>query len=141
MKKPDWKIWMKNKEECKFWLDSYIKKEILKKSKDESRLYLKKTNHNLNLANWLLEKHAGKSGIFIDDTFYDWVINIYYYAIYHAALALASKQGYSSKNHSATLCFLIYHNYHTKKARGNRCSSRKNRRGSNTICRGSKKIT
>ena len=41
---------------------------------------------------------------------------MYYYAIYHAALALMSKEGFVSKNHSATLCFLIYHHYHLQKA-------------------------
>ncbi|MCX6742487.1 MAG: hypothetical protein NTX24_04945 [Candidatus Pacearchaeota archaeon] len=116
MKKPNWKIWIKNREECEFWLDLYMKKGILKKSKDESKLHLRRTDHNLNLANWLLEKHKSKTDIFSDDTFYDWVIDMYYYAIYHASLALISKQGHISKNHSATLCFLIYHNYHTKKA-------------------------
>lgn len=41
---------------------------------------------------------------------------MYYYAIYHAALALISKEGFTSKNHSATLAFLIHHHYHSKKA-------------------------
>lgn len=47
---------------------------------------------------------------------HDWVIGMYYYAIYHAALALMSKEGCASKNHSATLCFLMYHHYHAQKA-------------------------
>lgn len=116
MKKPDWKIWIKNKKVCELWLHNYLKKGILKKSKDKSKLHLKKTDHNLTLANWLLEKQMNKNGIFGDDRYYDWIINIYYYAIYHIALALMSKEGYSSKNHSATLCFLIYHHYHLQKA-------------------------
>jgi len=40
--------------------------------------------------------------------FYDWIIVGCYYAIYHASLALLSTKGYSSKNHLATLCALIY---------------------------------
>lgn len=116
MKKPDWKLWMKDKKECKLWLNNYIKKGILKKTKNESKLYLRKTNHNLNLANWLLEKHKNKIDIFENDNYYDWVINIYYYAVYHTALALMNKEGYSSKSHLATLCFLIYHHYHSQKA-------------------------
>ena len=116
MKKPDWRIWIKNKEDCKSWLNNYIKKRILKKSREESKLYLKKTNHNLNFANWILEKHKNKTEIFKEEEYYDWIINIYYYAVYHAALALLSKEGYNSKNHSATLCFLIYHHYHSQKA-------------------------
>lgn len=117
MKKPDWKIWIENKKECEYWLNSYVKKKILRKSEDESALYLKKTNHNLNFANWIFEKHDGEiKEIFGEEVFYDWIINIYYYAIYHAALALISREGYSSKNHSASLCFLIYNNYHLQKA-------------------------
>ena len=116
MKKPDWKIWIEDKKECKLWLNNYIKKKILRKCKDESILHLKKTDHNLNFAGWIFEKHKNKAEIFEDDRYYDWVINIYYYAIYHAALALLNKEGYNSKNHSATLCFLIYHNYHQQKA-------------------------
>lgn len=119
MRKPDWKRWLKDKGECKLWLDNYIKKEILIKSYDESKLHLKKTNHNLNFANWIIEKHKDEiPKRFEKETFYDWVINIYYYAIYHSALALISNKGYKSKNHSATLCFLIYYCYHTLKELG-----------------------
>lgn len=117
MKKPDWKIWLKNKEKCKLWLEKYLKKGILRVSADESRLHLKKINHNLNFANWIIEKHKNElPKLFGRETFYDWVISAYYYAIYHAALALISREGYKSKNHSATLCFLIYHHYHRQKS-------------------------
>ena len=117
MKKPNWKLWLKDKNKCKFWLDSYVKKKILKKVSDESRLYIKRTDHNLTFANWIIEKHKDEiPEVFGDDNFYDWVISIYYYAIYHAALALMSKEGFTSKNHSATLAFLIYHHYHSQKA-------------------------
>ncbi|MBI4981001.1 hypothetical protein HZC30_05605 [Candidatus Woesearchaeota archaeon] len=117
MKKPNWKLWLEDQEECKFWLDSYIRKRILRKSSDESRLYLRRADHNLTFANWIMEKHKTEiPEVFGDDTFYDWVISIYYYGVYHAALALMSKEGYTSKNHSATLAFLIYHHYHSQKA-------------------------
>ncbi len=117
MKRPDWKLWLKDKKECKFWLDSYIGKKILRKVSDESKLHLKRTDHNLTFANWIIEKHKDEIlEVFGGDTFYDWVISIYYYAIYHAALALMSKEGFTSKNHSATLCFLIYHHYHLQNA-------------------------
>ncbi len=117
MRKPDWKLWLKDKKECKFWLDSYIQKRILKRVSDESRLHIKRTDHNLTFANWIIEKHKDEIPEFFGgDNFYDWVISIYYYAIYHAALALMSKEGFTSKNHSATLAFLIYHHYHSQKA-------------------------
>lgn len=84
MRKPDWKLWLKDKRECKFWLDSYIKKKILKKVSDESKLHIKRTDRNLIFANWIIEKHKDEiPEVFGEDTFYDWVISIYYYAIYH----------------------------------------------------------
>ncbi len=113
MKKPNWKLWLKDKKECKYWLEIYTKKNIIKKVPDESRLHVKRSDHNLTFASWIIEKHKDEiPDVFGKDTFYDWVISIYYYAIYHAALALMSKEGFTSKNHSATLCFLIYHHYH-----------------------------
>ncbi len=116
MNKPDWKIWINNKGACARWLSEYIKKRILRKSIDNSKLHSKKSNHNLNFANWILEKHKDEiPKYFGKETFYDWVIDIYYYAIYHMALALMSKEGYESKNHSATLCFLINFHYHKQK--------------------------
>ena len=46
MKKPNWKLWLKDKKECKFWLDQYVAKKILKKSFNESNLHLRRTDHN-----------------------------------------------------------------------------------------------
>jgi len=117
MKKPDWREWVKDKKECKKWLASYIKRKVLKKGNDDSKLYLAKSDHNLNLANWIYDKHGEEIPEFFgDERFYDWVITMLYYAVYHAVLALVSKEGYTSKNHSATLCFLIYHHYHLEKS-------------------------
>jgi uncharacterized protein (UPF0332 family) len=117
MKKPNWKLWLKDEKECLNWLNNYIDKKILKKTSDDSKLHIKKLDHNLTLANWIFEKHKNEiPEVFGKDTFYDWVISIYYYAVYHAALALISREGFTSKNHSATLCFLIYHHYHNKKS-------------------------
>lgn len=106
MKKPDWKFWLKNKAECGDWLKRYIKNGILRKTNDESRLHLRKTDHNITFANWVFEKHKDEiPKLFEKEAFYDWTINIYYYA----ALALINREGYKSASHSATLCFLIYH--------------------------------
>lgn len=119
MRKPDWKLWMEEREECRSWLDNYLRKNLLRKGADESRLHIRKADHNLNLANWIIDKHKDEiPKTFGKENFYDWVINIFYYSIYHAALALVSREGYKSKNHSATLCFLIYHHYHLQKALG-----------------------
>lgn len=117
MMKPDWRLWLKDKKECKIWMGIYEKKSLLKRCINESGLHMRKTEHNLNLANWILEKHKNEiPEVFAKETFYDWVISMYYYAVYHAALALISREGFKSKSHSATLCFLIYHHYHQQKA-------------------------
>lgn len=117
MKRPDWIIWIKDKNECKKWLDGYIGRRVLVKTEDESSLSLRKTNHNLNFANWIMEKHKDEiPKLFQNEIFYDWVINIYYYAIYHVASVLMSKEGYKSKSHFATLCYLIYNPRHLKKS-------------------------
>lgn len=116
MKKPDWRIWVKDKKECRIWLENYLKKGVLKKAPKEHELYIKKADHNLNLALWLYEKHNKEiPSIFGKETFYDWVISMHYYSIYHAALALLSREGYESKGHSPTLCFLISVFYHKQK--------------------------
>jgi len=78
--------------------------------------YLKKALHNLDFANWVYEKHKTEiKELFGEERFFDWVIVIYYYAIYHAALALIASKGLFSKSHLATLNALILHFYHEKK--------------------------
>ena len=47
MRKPDWKLWLKDQKECKFWLDNYLRKRIIKKVPDESRLHLKGDYKNM----------------------------------------------------------------------------------------------
>jgi len=67
---------------------------------EEIRGHIDKAKHNLRFVydNLKLE-------------YYDWCITGCYYAIYHSALALLLKKGYSSKNHDATLCLLIKEYY------------------------------
>jgi uncharacterized protein (UPF0332 family) len=72
--------------------------------------------HNLDFGNWVYEKHKDEiKTLFGKERFFDWVIVIYYYAIYHAALALIASRNIFSKSHLATLCALILHFYHEKK--------------------------
>ena len=59
--------------------------------------HMQKSKHNM----LFYEKNTG------DHQFNDWLIVVMYYALYHAALALITKKGYSSKNHTASLVFLI----------------------------------
>ncbi|MFH2028660.1 MAG: HEPN domain-containing protein [Nanoarchaeota archaeon] len=114
MKKPDWKKWVSDKKDCKIWLDHYLDKKMLIKRKKEDKLFFAKSEHNLNFANWVVSKQPELKGLF-NDSFYDWAVSGYYYAVYHSALALISMKGYESRSHMATLCFIIYHYYHWKK--------------------------
>lgn len=66
-------------------------------AKDLVKAHLEKSKHNLGLVNLLIEN--GK--------YNDWIIVSLYYALYHSCLALLANKGYSSKNHTATLLFLI----------------------------------
>ena len=78
----------------------YLKKEFIKEESEKENLsasHLSKSENNLGFVNFLVK----------NDKFYEWVIIGCYYTIYHAALALITKKGYSSKNHTATLCSLI----------------------------------
>lgn len=104
----EWESWMKNKEKCQKAFERYIKKGIIKLENEKeslSKSHLKKADYNLNFVNALLNQKR----------FYDWVIVGCYYSIYHASLSLLSIKGYSSKNHLATLCALIYLYFHPDK--------------------------
>lgn len=77
MKSPNWKIWLKDKNECKIWLNNYIKKKMLRKSSNDSKLHLKKADHNLIFANWIIEKHKDEiPEIFGNGKFYDLIMGI-----------------------------------------------------------------
>lgn len=115
-----YKSWMKNKKRCRKDFKNFIKKEIIVKTKSRkswSKRYLKKADHNLDFATLITELHKNiiKQRL-PGQTFYDWVTIAYYYAIYHAALALIANVGFKSKSHLATLCGVISYYYHKDKS-------------------------
>ena len=80
----------------------FLKKRLLVNIGDNEDLvtaHLEKARHNM----LFFEKNIN------DSQFNDWLIVTLYYALYHAVLALIAKKGYSSKNHTASLVFLIKH--------------------------------
>lgn len=116
MKAPNWEGWLKDENICKTWLDHYIQKGMLRKTRLSPSDYMRKAQHNIDFANWLNEKHKEElPRLFGDEKFYDWVISGYYYAIYHASLALISSKDYTSKSHYATLCLIIWCFHHETK--------------------------
>jgi len=85
-------------------------------SKDDSvrnlsRKYLQKARNNLITMSLLSEVNANKKvrdllKIPQDYSSDEWVVITGYYAMYSSALALISKIGYKSKNHTATILLL-----------------------------------
>ena len=80
--------------------DFFLKKGSIRHIGNNEELviaHLEKANHNM----LFFEKNIN------DSKFNDWLIVTLYYALYHAVLALIVRKGYSSKNHTASLVFLI----------------------------------
>ncbi|MEK6915656.1 MAG: HEPN domain-containing protein [Nanoarchaeota archaeon] len=107
-KKFNWQIWMEDYDKVDSSFDFYLKKDLIKKENETiflSASHLKKAEYNIDFVNLLMDSKK----------FYDWIIVGCYYTIYHSALALITKKGFSSKNHLATLCALIKFYYSRNK--------------------------
>ncbi len=92
------KYYLENKEKLNKKYKFFIEKKQLIKIKENKNLilaHIKKAEHNLKLISKL------------DSEFNDWKIISLYYCLYHSSLALLINKGYISKNHNATLIFLI----------------------------------
>ncbi len=79
--------------------------------------YLEKAYHDLETSRLLLnisDQHELKNKLTISPHFiaYDWVINMCYYSMYHAATAALSAIGLVSANHTATIYSLEYNFVH-----------------------------
>jgi len=94
--------WLKNKADLDKSYRDYIDRRIIQKVPPSTNLvkaHIEKSDHNLEFSYFL----------FTQDKFLDWIVVGLYYAVYHASLALLASKGFSSKDHTATLCFLIKH--------------------------------
>ncbi|MBD3203653.1 hypothetical protein GF327_05120 [Candidatus Woesearchaeota archaeon] len=88
----------KNPGKLESYYSYFIKKRQLiidNSAKTLVRAHLDKSDHNLRFVKNQTEK------------FCDWKIVGLYYAVYHACLALVVNKGYISKNHTATLIFIL----------------------------------
>jgi uncharacterized protein (UPF0332 family) len=82
---------------------------LIKKISSSARLsttHLNKAFHNLDFANFTLNNQESIHKRVGDETYFDWVIVISYYAMYHAAMSLLYKVGYKASTHLATICVL-----------------------------------
>jgi uncharacterized protein (UPF0332 family) len=95
---------IKNYFEDKALLDNqvsfHLEKRNLTKQKFTEGLieaHMEKAKHDLRVADLLIS----------NKDYNDWVVISLYYALYHSCLSLLAKKSYVSKNHTATLLFLI----------------------------------
>lgn len=106
---PKWQIWLNNRKKLDFDYNRYLKEETIRKITVNPRLvkiHLDKSFHNLDFANYTLKNQDKINKRIYDETYYDWVVIISYYAMYHSATALLYKLGYKSSAHLATICIL-----------------------------------
>ncbi|MCX6748593.1 MAG: HEPN domain-containing protein [Candidatus Pacearchaeota archaeon] len=75
------------------------KKLLFKRDANLTSAHIAKSNSNLEFVDFLIKNNK----------FLDWAVIGLYYSVYHASLALLSKNGFASKNHNATLCFIMRH--------------------------------
>ena len=75
------------------------KKLLFKRNANLVLAHIAKSNNNLEFVDFLIKNNK----------FFDWAVIGLYYSVYHVSLALLSKNGFASKNHNATLCFIIKH--------------------------------
>jgi len=94
-----WQVWLENNKTLNRDFQKYIRQHIVRKievSSSLSKIHLDKSYHNLDFANFTVQNQVTINKRFDDETYYDWVIVISYYAMYHAAMALLYKMGYNS---------------------------------------------
>jgi len=103
-----------DKKYCEHLFNLFLKKKILREDEAKSfQKYMRKSTTNLEFANFIMNEHDYSIKEKLPDkSFYDWCINIYYYSLYHSAMALVSKAGFESKNHLATIISLTLFYYH-----------------------------
>ena len=92
--------WLSDRDQLEVSFQNYLKRRITRRMPRGQNLidaHIEKADHNLEFSYFLLNQ----------DRFLDWTIVGLYYAVYHASLALLAESGFSSKDHTATLCFLI----------------------------------
>lgn len=105
---------IKSKEYCETVFKHFLRTRVLRKT-DPGLFgkHLNKALNNLEFANFILAEHEHSIQEKLPKkSFYDWCITIYYYAIYHTALALVAKIGYDSKSHVATITAITLFYYH-----------------------------
>lgn len=118
-----WREWLKSPRQNEVSLKYYEQRKIGLVKNLNQRIArenivsrMKKAYHNLDLAQKIYEMHSQDVKFrYFDETYYDWVITVAYYAMYQAALAALAAVKKEGQNHIATICALIYYYHHKKK--------------------------
>ena len=105
-------------------MENYLRKEQLLQNQENvklEKLYLAKSRKNLAVATLLFtisdqEEIKKLLPLPADFEAYDWVMVIYYYAMYMAALAGLAKLGFKSTSHAATITALEYYYVRAQKS-------------------------
>ena len=104
-----WQAWLENSKMLNRDFKKYVRRHIVQKIETSpalSKTHIDKSYHNLDFANFTVQNQVDINKRVDDETYYDWVIVIAYYAMYHAAMALLYKMGYKAGTHLATICVL-----------------------------------
>lgn len=104
-----WQIWLESTKILNRDFKKYLRKYIIRKieaSPSLSKIHINKAFHNLDFANFTVKNQGSINKRVDDETYFDWVIVVSYYAMYHAAMALLYKLGYKAGTHLATICVL-----------------------------------
>ena len=104
-----WQVWLINEKILKNDFKKFLANKLVRKITPNPRLvrvHLDKAFHNLDFANFTLENQDNINKRLSEETYFDWVIIISYYAMYHSALALLYELGYKTSTHLATICVL-----------------------------------
>lgn len=104
-----WHVWLENQKVLNRDFKKYVRQHIIRtieSSASLSKIHLEKAFHNLDFANFTVQNQESINKRVEDETYFDWVIVISYYAMYHAAMALLYEMGYKAGTHLATICVL-----------------------------------
>ena len=104
-----WQIWLLNNKELERDFNEYLEEGLIRKIAPVPRLvkiHINKAFHNIDFASFTLKNQEKINKRIQSETYFDWVIIISYYAMYHSALALLYKLGYKTATHLTTICVL-----------------------------------
>ena len=107
MSNAKWEQWIERSDVLEKDFAGYLRKRVVRKGATsiEVQGHLRKAKRNLLFSRRVIDE--------LQD-FYEWTFISYYYAVYHAALALAAKRGYKTKSHQATISILIKYYFPTE---------------------------